>query len=321
MASLHRIFTRALALAAVATVALGSASSAWADEWTDSDIAGLKETVLQVNGESWMVRDSRSGSPTVLLVHGMPDDGFIWRQQVPVLLAAGYRVIVPDTLGNGKSAKPADRALFKSNLLVAGLASVLDQLGVDKFHFVGHDVGAVMGWEFVMTYPERALSHVALSVGHPSAWAEQSFTLDGARMNWYSMLNQAPNNGDVWRAGNGRLLRMGLDSHPDKDRVIEYLLKPGAVEYGFMFDTVNSITQFMVDYASGAYENLPRISVPTLGIVGGKDVAMWVSQMTGSAAYMDAEWKVAVFPEAGHWPMLDHPDEINAALVTWLAAH
>ena len=308
-------------LAVLAMAAIVPCNTARAQEWVASDMPGLRETVLRIDGEDYLVRDSRSPGPAVLLVHGMPDDGLVWKEQVPALLEAGYRVIVPDTLGNGrKSSRPTDRARFKSDRVAADMVAILDQLGVNKAHYIGHDEGAILGWEFVITYPERVITHVELSVGHPLAWARTSFSMDGARMNWYSFLNSAPNSGDVWRAGNGRLLHLALETHPDRERVFEYMMKPGQAEYSWMFDTVNGVGDFMILYANGVYDDLPKVTRPTLGIIGSTDVAMWLSQMSDSRDYIDAEWQMAVI-EAGHWLQLEKPAEVNTVILKWLAAH
>ena len=83
------------------------------------------------------------------------------------LAAAGYRVIVPDMLGYGKSDKPTEVAAYGIRSVVSGLASLLDQLGIQTFHVVGHDWGASVAWRIAMTLPQRVKSLVVLSVGHP----------------------------------------------------------------------------------------------------------------------------------------------------------
>ena len=62
--------------------------------------------VIQANGISLYVEDHGAGVP-VLLLHGWPDSARLWRHQVPVLAASGYRVITPDMRGFGRSELPA----------------------------------------------------------------------------------------------------------------------------------------------------------------------------------------------------------------------
>lgn len=69
----------------------------------------------------------------------------VWRHQIPALVAAGYRVIAPDTRGCGDSDAPVGREHYRLGLLVADLVAVLDALGIDKVRLVAHDWGAVIG--------------------------------------------------------------------------------------------------------------------------------------------------------------------------------
>src|ERR1700730_8942805 len=100
---------------------------------------------IDVNGARIEVAVEGEGR-TVLLLHGFPDSGRLWRQQVPALVDAGYRVIVPDQRGYGKSDQPADVAAYHLVYLVGDAVAVLDDAGVDRAHVVGHDWGAAVAW-------------------------------------------------------------------------------------------------------------------------------------------------------------------------------
>jgi pimeloyl-ACP methyl ester carboxylesterase len=70
---------------------------------------------VDVDGIGISYEASGRGRPVVLL-HGFPDSGRLWRHQVPALTDAGFQVIVPDLRGYGKSDKPdgIERAVFAS---------------------------------------------------------------------------------------------------------------------------------------------------------------------------------------------------------------
>ena len=125
---------------------------------------------VDVNGVRLSVIVAGEG-PDVLLVHGFPDDHTVWRHQIPALVAAGYRVIVPDTRGCGDSAIPERTSDYKIEKLVADLVGVLDALGIRKVRLVGHDWGAVQAWHLALWHPERVERYIAMSVGHPRAYA------------------------------------------------------------------------------------------------------------------------------------------------------
>ena len=126
--------------------------------------------------------------PDVLLVHGFPDCHEVWRHQIPVLVEAGYRVIAPDTRGCGDSEISPKVADYRVENLVADLVALLDILGVAKVKLVAHDWGAVIGWQLAIRHPERVERFVALSVGHPAAYA--GFDPMQRLRGWYTVFFQ-----------------------------------------------------------------------------------------------------------------------------------
>src|SRR5271167_1522155 len=114
--------------------------------------------------------------PPVILLHGFPDSGRLWRHQVPALASAGLRVIVPDMRGYGQSAKPADDDDMLH--LVADVGAVLADAGVTRSHVVGHDWGAAVAWALASVAPDLVDRLAALSVGHPSTFRGSAGQLD-----------------------------------------------------------------------------------------------------------------------------------------------
>src|SRR5580692_5682887 len=83
------------------------------------------------------------GRPVVLL-HGFPDSGRLWRHQVPALAEAGFQVIVPDLRGYGRSGKPEAVEAYNLMTLAGDVIAVLADVGLDRAHVVGHDWGAAL---------------------------------------------------------------------------------------------------------------------------------------------------------------------------------
>ncbi len=82
----------------------------------------------------------------MLLVHGWPDTKRLWSKQVPALVDAGFQVITYDQRGYGASDKPAEVEAYSIPFLAIDATAVLDHLGIEQAHFVGHDWGAAVAW-------------------------------------------------------------------------------------------------------------------------------------------------------------------------------
>jgi pimeloyl-ACP methyl ester carboxylesterase len=92
------------------------------------------------------------GRPVVLL-HGFPDSGRLWRHQVPALAGAGFQVIVPDLRGYGRSGKPEDVEAYSLMALAGDVIAILSDLGLTRAHVVGHDWGAALAWAMASLAP------------------------------------------------------------------------------------------------------------------------------------------------------------------------
>src|SRR5438034_8507834 len=134
-------------------------------------LAGMRSVT---NGVGIEVDVTGSGRPVVLL-HGFPDSGRLWRYQVPALVEAGFQVIVPDLRGSGRSDKPAEVEAYRMPVLAIDVLGILDTVGVERAHLVGHDWGAALAWVVASIAPDRVDHLAVLSVGHPTAFRPTGF--------------------------------------------------------------------------------------------------------------------------------------------------
>ena len=103
--------------------------------------------------------------PIVVLVHGMPTWGFLWRKVLPPLLAAGYRVVVPDLLGFGRSDKLAKVEDYTYDLHSAALSAIVGEFPDEPLVFVHHDWGGPIGTRVAASMPERVAATVMMDTG------------------------------------------------------------------------------------------------------------------------------------------------------------
>ena len=96
----------------------------------------------------------RDGRP-VVMVHGNPTWGYLYRNFIPALLAAGHRAIVPDHLGFGRSEKPNDPELYRVPRHAARLEALLESLDLNRATVVPQDWGGPIGLYWATRHPAR----------------------------------------------------------------------------------------------------------------------------------------------------------------------
>jgi pimeloyl-ACP methyl ester carboxylesterase len=149
---------------------------------------------VEVDGVGIEYDSTGQGRP-VLLLHGFPDSGRLWRHQVPALAGAGFCVIVPDLRGYGRSDKPGAIEAYSLPLLAGDVMAILAELNIAKAHVVGHDWGPALGWVLASLAPAKLHHMVALSVGSPVTFRR---TLAQRENSWYMLLFQFPGIAERW---------------------------------------------------------------------------------------------------------------------------
>ncbi|MFZ1322733.1 MAG: alpha/beta hydrolase [Ignavibacteria bacterium] len=94
-----------------------------------------------------------SNGKTIMLLHGKNFNGAYWKTTIEALNNAGYRVIVPDQIGFGKSSKP-ENYQFTFQQLAKNTKLILDTLGIEKTFVLGHSMGGMLATRFALMYPE-----------------------------------------------------------------------------------------------------------------------------------------------------------------------
>lgn len=96
---------------------------------------------------------SSANGKSVMLFHGKNFAGYYWTDVIKGLTSQGYRVIVPDQIGFGKSSKPFIHYSFHS--LSRFSKQLLDTLGVKRVNVLGHSMGGMLATRFALMYPDR----------------------------------------------------------------------------------------------------------------------------------------------------------------------
>ena len=125
----------------------------------------FRHRTVRTNGIDMHVAESgpEDGKP-VVFVHGFPELWRSWRKQLPAVAGAGYRGVAPDMRGYGRTTQPTEVTDYDIVHLTDDLCGLLDDLGVEKAAFVGHDWGALAMWSMTLLHPDRVECLANLSV-------------------------------------------------------------------------------------------------------------------------------------------------------------
>lgn len=267
----------------------------------------------------------------VVFLHGFPDTVDTFIHQVPALVEAGYRVLVPVLPGYEASSCDGSDRYFVSDL-VSWLTDWLDQLGENKVHLVGHDWGAVIAWLVAASHPERCYSLTTIAIPSLSH-------LPGAIMrhpsqlfkSWYMVFFQLRGLSDrVVRAGNGWLIRQlwrqwSPDWEPPEDHlacVCRQLTQPAVLKATLAY--YRCLFKVWDDAHRRGRRLLNRtITVPTLMICGVRDGCMDTRLFDTGSVQDDYPAGISLqrIDDAGHFCHLEKPRQVNNILMQFIDRH
>lgn len=263
------------------------------------------------------VAGPEDGEPVVML-HGFPDMWLGWARQIRPLVEAGYRLIIPDLRGYNRSEKPGGVAAYQLPELGQDVVDLLDAVGLESAHLVGHDWGGAIAWWLAEHHAERWKTATILNCPHADVLANELRFRNPRQMvrSWYIALFQIPHLSEaVVRAAEFKFLeaalRMGHEDAFTDDEIEAYRdawSQDGAVRA--MLNYYRAARRAMF---SDAHEASKEIAVPTTIIWGVDDKALDRSTVEPSAARCrDAE--IVWVEEASHWVQRDCPELVSERL-------
>ena len=240
-------------------------------------VGGLQFAALE--GSRSAARGPRR--PLVLCLHGFPDHHRTWRQQIPALVDAGFRVVAPLLRGYEPSSQPIDDD-YHMVRLVEDVLGLIEYLGCLRVHLVGHDWGAIVGYMVAARAPERLASLTTLAVPHPRAlMAAGALRLlpRQLRNSWYALFFQLRVVSDLaLRRGDFKLVdRLWRDwspgfSPPEEEiRLLKRTLRQPGVAAAALRYYRDVFDLFGKAAASSRALMLAPVPVPTLMLTGADD--------------------------------------------------
>ncbi|QGQ18433.1 alpha/beta fold hydrolase [Cellulomonas sp. JZ18] len=249
-------------------------------------------------------------APVVVLLHGFPQDGSAYDAVVPLLTAAGARVLVPDQRGYSPGARPPGRRPYAVPELVADVVALIDAAGVEQAHVVGHDWGGAVAWAVAAREPDRVATLTVLGTPHPAAMRAGLLRGGQALRSSYVGFFQLPGVPErLLLADDGARLRQSLERaglEPDRAaRYVARMREPGAL--------TAALAWYRALPVPGRGSTGP-VEVPTTYVSARRDPFFAPASVDATARYVDGSF-LRVDLDADHWLPEHRPADVAAAVL------
>ena len=271
---------------------------------------------LDLHGERVAYLDEGSGEVIVLL-HGIAGSSQTWRS-VMRPLSRKFRVVAPDLLGHGNSAKPrSDYSLGALSVLVRDL---LDELGITRATIVGHSLGGGIAMQFMYQHPDYARRLILIGSG--GLGPDVGLTLRLASLPGAELVLPVIAARRVASAGDrvlSWLRKAGVESARGEELWRHYSsLSDGPTRQAFL-RTLRAV----VDHRGQAVSALSRLNsrtdFPVMAIWGDRD-AMIPVQHAYAAQAIRPDVRLEVLTDVGHFPHAERPAEVAELIEDFIAA-
>jgi pimeloyl-ACP methyl ester carboxylesterase len=255
------------------------------------------------------------GDPVVLM-HGTPSSSYIWRNVLPTLVAAGYKVHVYDLLGFGLSERPSDPQVDTS---VTGQVPIFEALlkvwGLTDLHVIAHDIGGGIAQRFGIQSPERLRSLTMIDVVSFDSWPSSR-----TRQQMQAGLDQLIKAPDADHRSHFR--DWLLSTVQNKARLTETAMQiyldfiSGPVGQGSFFQ--HQVKHYDPRHTNDIAPRYAELGQGPVQLIWGADDAWQVVDWAHRLHAAIPGSQLHVLEDCGHFAMEDQPEQIAALLVDFL---
>jgi pimeloyl-ACP methyl ester carboxylesterase len=282
--------------------------------------SGLRSAAVRANGLEFGILEAGSG-PLALCLHGFPDAAHTWRQLLPALAGAGFHAVAPFMRGYAPTAVPADGA-YHIGALAADALALHEVLGGDgDAVLIGHDWGAEAAYEAGADAPDRW--RLLVTLASPPAALDDVLFSDYAQLKRFFYLFMFRDPAGLAEAVVARdemayLDRLWADWSPGFEpgehlaRVKECLREPA--------NLAAALAYYRAEGAAGEQQAASRQAPqPTLYLHGARDGCIDVELARDTGRLLAPSSRVVVIDDAGHFPHLEKPGEVNDHILSWVS--
>ncbi|MBT3426111.1 MAG: alpha/beta hydrolase [Gammaproteobacteria bacterium] len=269
---------------------------------------------LSIGRYTFDVRRAGDQGEAVILLHGFPETSHMWVPLMAALETAGYQSAAADQRGYSQGARPADVSDYAYSELAADVIGLADALGYQRFHLIGHDHGAGLGWLVTRLYSDRVISWTAMSVPHIDAFG-QAIASDSeqSEKSQYIQFFQQQGAAEAAFAEDDYALLKSVWDKSGEAQVQEYMR---------VFQQDGALTGALNWYRGSMSADSPRqpigmITNPTLMIWGNQDQAIGRTGIDATPALISGYYRLVEL-DVGHWLIQEAEGPVVDAVLTHL---
>ncbi len=283
---------------------------------TPQELADEDSLFVEVNGITVHYKSVGSGKPAIILLHGFGASLFSWREVMEPLTEIGM-VIAYDRPAFGLTERPArgdwsGESPYSPEAQVELLIGLMDSLGIESAILVGNSAGGTVSLLTALTYPERVQ---ALVLVDPAVYAS------GGGPEWLRWAFKTPQmmrlgplfTRSLMTRGDELIQTAWYDPSKVTTEVIEGYRKPLQVA-----DWDKALWEFTVaSHPLGLEDRLSELSLPVLVVTGDSDRIVPTEDSVRLAGEI-AGAHLVIFPQCGHVPQEECPDDFLEAVLNYL---
>ena len=250
----------------------------------------------------------------VMLLHGFPETSHMWIKLMEKLSSLGYFCVAPDMRGYSKNACPRGVKNYTIKKLSEDILNISDAFNANKFHLIGHDWGAGIGWNIVYHNPEKIMSWTALSVPHPRG-LRKAIKMDKEQskksryIGWF-LFPLVPE--FMLRKNDFERFRK-LWKHSSSEELNNYLSV-----FRRKYSLTAALNYYRANLGRRKVQTIGEITSPTLFIWGKNDLAIGRAAAENNHKYMKGDYTFLEL-DGGHWLIQTNYIEVETAVIEHLA--
>lgn len=280
-------------------------------------IDGVRHQFVKARGIRFHVAEAGDPAATpVVMIHGWPSHWYCWRDAFGPLAEAGLRPIAIDLRGFGWSDRTARG--YRKDEMAADVLAVVDAMGIEQFHLIGHDWGGFAAFLLGLEHPDRITKLILTNTGH--GYTPQDLETVKAMRGFYYMP----------LIGNPIFGRRLASADRVRNAIKRLFIKDGSwtPEEAEIF--MNKIDPHVTQQVYGTFiyggelfrrlrEKKQRFKTPTLFLYGDADPAIRPALVRGMEDWAD-DYRLEVMPGLGHFCFEQAPEVVVPKFVEYLSA-